>query len=245
MNADQHRFVSLHIAHHHREMHVAVNHVLVSNRAEATVDGGQISFDHAPHQHFLTDAISHELSDADRLQIMCGGKHLELRHARHRPVFVHHLANHTGGIETDSACDLNARFCLSGTYEHAAVLCAQGENMTGASQVLRPGFGIDGNLGRQVKLVATILGEWQTDQAASVPGHEINDLGRDLLGSADQIALILAIFVVDDDDHPAVAYVGNGFLNGRNSHAVILTTKTRRHKVLSFVSSWLCGEITR
>src|SRR5215208_4353084 len=200
MNADQHRFVSLHIAHHHREMHVAVDHVLVSNRAEATVDGWQISFDHAPHQHFLTDAISHELSDADHLEIMFGGKHLELRHSRHRPVFVHHLANHTGGIETGDPCDVNARFCLSGTYEHAAILCAQGENVTGASQVLRPGFGI---------------------------------------------ALNLAILVVNDDDHPAVAYVGNGFLNGRNSHAVILTTKTRRHKVLSFVSSWLCGEITR
>ena len=38
-----------------------------------------------------------------------------------------------------------------------------------------------------------------------------------IFGRAHEIAFIFAIFVVDDDDHAAVADVGNGLVNGRNS----------------------------
>jgi hypothetical protein len=77
-----------------------------------------------------------------------------------------------------------------------------------------------------VKLVATLFCEWQTNQAASVPRHEIDDVRRDLLGSTDEIALILTIFVVNDDDHPAIAYVRNSLFDGRNSHGRMLTQRT-------------------
>jgi len=55
-----------------------------------------------------------------------------------------------------------------------------------------------------------------------VPGHEIDYLGCDLLGGADQIALIFAIFVVNDDDHLAVADIGDSFFNSRNRHGLML-----------------------
>src|SRR5204863_8598835 len=82
-----------------------------------------------------------------------------------------------------------------------------------------------GDLRGQVKLVTTLFGQRQADQAAGVPGHEIDDLRSDLLGSANEVAFILAIFVVNDDDHASVADVGDGFFDGRNSHAVMLTQK--------------------
>ena len=56
-----------------------------------------------------------------------------------------------------------------------------------------------------------------------MPGHEVYDLGSDLLGGTDEIALILAVFVVNDDDHAAVADLGDGFVNSRNRHEGMLT----------------------
>jgi hypothetical protein len=41
--------------------------------------------------------------------------------------------------------------------------------------------------------------------AAAMRDHEIHELGRDAFGSANEIALVLAVFCVDDDDRAAVA----------------------------------------
>ena len=88
-----------------------------------------------------------------------------------------------------------------------------------------------------MKLVTTILGKWQTDQAAGMPGHEVYDLGSDLLGGTDEIALILAVFVVNDDDHAAVADLGDGFVNSRNRHEGMLTESVRRRKAAKSLPS--------
>src|SRR5919108_309085 len=53
------------------------------------------------------------------------------------------------------------------------------------------------------------------DQTAPVPGHEVDRFGRHLLGGNRQIALVLAVLVVDDDDHAAVADGLDGVLDGR------------------------------
>ena len=58
---------------------------------------------------------------------------------------------------------------------------------------------------RDLELVEPLRRHRQADQAAAVSRHEVDRLGRDLLGGDRQIALVLAILVVDDDDHPAGA----------------------------------------
>ena len=50
-----------------------------------------------------------------------------------------------------------------------------------------------------------LLGQRQADEAAPVAGHEVDRLGRDQVGGHRQVALVLAILVVDQDDHPAGA----------------------------------------
>jgi hypothetical protein len=79
-----------------------------------------------------------------------------------------------------------------------------------------------------------------------MPGHKIDDIGRDLLGGADQIAFIFAIFVVNDDYHAAVADLGDGFVNSRNRHEGMLTETTRPRKgakglKLRLVKAWPAG----
>ena len=61
-------------------------------------------------------------------------------------------------------------------------------------------------------MVQPLLGHGETDQPASMLGHEVDGLGRDLLGGHGQIAFVLAVFVVDDNDHAAGAdFLQRGF----------------------------------
>jgi hypothetical protein len=56
-------------------------------------------------------------------------------------------------------------------------------------------------------LLAALAGQGQADQAAAVFGHEIDRVRRDLLGRHDQIAFVLAIFIIHDDDHAPLAQI--------------------------------------
>ena len=67
---------------------------------------------------------------------------------------------------------------------------------------------------RQVELVAALLGQRQADQAAAVAGHEVDRLGGHLLGRDRQVALVLAVLVVDHDHHPALAELRQRLLDG-------------------------------
>ena len=57
----------------------------------------------------------------------------------------------------------------------------------------------------QAELVDPLLGQREADQAAAVLGHEVDRVGRRHLRGDDEVALILAVLVVDEDEHPAVA----------------------------------------
>src|SRR5262245_28573169 len=124
MDSYEHGVLGSQITHHHCQVHIAVDDVFKSDRAKAPVDGGQVSLDHPAHQHFFLDPIPDEVSHGDHLQVMLRGKHLELRQTGHRPVFVHHLANDPGGIQTCDPGDVYTCFRLPGTNKHAAVFCA-------------------------------------------------------------------------------------------------------------------------
>ena len=66
------------------------------------------------------------------------------------------------------------------------------------------GRGIFNGLLRQVEFFDALGRQRETDQAAGMPGHEIDGLGRDLFGGDDQIAFIFPIFIVDQDDEFAL-----------------------------------------
>ncbi len=59
-------------------------------------------------------------------------------------------------------------------------------------------------------MVGALLGEREADEAAAVAGHEVDGLGSDVLGGQGEVALVLAVLVVDDDDHAAGADFGEG-----------------------------------
>ncbi len=63
---------------------------------------------------------------------------------------------------------------------------------------------------RQLEAFDLLLVEGHADEAPPVRGHEVDGLGRHELGGHGQVALVLAVLVVDEDDHLARADVRDG-----------------------------------
>ena len=63
------------------------------------------------------------------------------------------------------------------------------------------------------QFVAALLRERGAQHAAPLVQHEVDHLGGDLLGGDDEVALVLAVLVIDDDDHLAVAEVLDDLLD--------------------------------
>ena len=72
--------------------------------------------------------------------------------------------------------------------------------------------GILGRHGRKAQVVEALFGHGEADEAASVAGHEVDGFGSDFFGGHGEVAFVLAVFVVNDDDHAAGAdLVERGF----------------------------------
>ncbi len=67
----------------------------------------------------------------------------------------------------------------------------------------------------QLELVAALGREAEADEPAAVGGHERDRLGRDELRRDREVALVLPVGVVDDDDEAARADVLDRLLDRR------------------------------
>ena len=74
------------------------------------------------------------------------------------------------------------------------------------------------------ELVAALRGQRQADQPAAVRGHEVDRLGRDELGRHREVALVLAVLVVADDDHAAGADLLDRLLDRRERPLIATAT---------------------
>ena len=78
---------------------------------------------------------------------------------------------------------------------------------------------------RQAQLRAALAGQRQADQAAAEARHEVDVLGAHQARGHEQVAFVLAVLVVDDDDHAAGGEVGEDVLDaveaGRRRRAVL------------------------
>ncbi len=70
----------------------------------------------------------------------------------------------------------------------------------------------------QAEPIADLARERHADQAARLARHEIDRLGRDVLGQHREVALVLARGVVDEDDHLPLAEVGEDLGDGGDRH---------------------------
>jgi hypothetical protein len=223
---------------------------------KGTVAGGKIGLHDLPDQALVAHPVLDEVLDRDQLQRVLAAEGLQARSARHRSVFVHHLADHARRVEAGQAGQVHRGLGLARAHEHAAVHGPQREHVAGTGQVAGPGRGIDGRehgaraiargdpggrplLGldghaeggpelrvvllvahheRDAQLVQPLPGHGQADEAAAVAGHEVDDFGGDLLRGDGEVALVLAVLVVHDHDHPALPDVFDGVGDAGERH---------------------------
>ena len=62
--------------------------------------------------------------------------------------------------------------------------------------------------GAEAHVVGALFGKGEADEAAAEAGHEVDGLGGAELGGEGEVTLVLAILVVDDDDHAASLELG-------------------------------------
>ena len=74
----------------------------------------------------------------------------------------------------------------------------------------------------EAELLDALAGQRQADQAAAVRGHEVDRIGRRHLRRNDQVALVLAVLVVDQDVHAAVARLVDDLLDRDEHRAVVV-----------------------
>jgi hypothetical protein len=80
----------------------------------------------------------------------------------------------------------------------------------------------------QAQVFAALARQRQADQSAAETRHEVDGLGRDMVSRQHQVAFVLAIFFVDQDDHAPGAHLGHDVFHrgdgdgGRLAHAVSL-----------------------
>ena len=71
---------------------------------------------------------------------------------------------------------------------------------------------------RQVELLAALLGQGQADQAATVACHKVDIIGGDFFRRHQQVALVLAVLVVHNDDHLALTDIFDNFFGSIQFH---------------------------
>src|SRR5215471_8238302 len=76
-----------------------------------------------------------------------------------------------------------------------------------------------------MQFIAAFFGQRQTDQAAAFPSHEINFVSRDHFRRAHQITLVLAVLIVDDNNHSPIANISGGIWNGSERHVLDLRSR--------------------
>ena len=80
---------------------------------------------------------------------------------------------------------------------------------------------------RQAEGVEPLAGQREADQAAAVGRHEVDRGRRAHLRRDDEVALVLAVLVVDEDEHPAVARVLDDLLDRGDRVGVVVRAGAR------------------
>ena len=116
----------------------------VENGPEVAKFGLNDAFGAAMDAVLMLQAVADEFGDGNHLQAVKQAELAELRHAGHGAILIHDFADDAGGVESGEAGEVDGGFGLAGADEHAAFAGAEGEDVAGAGEVVRAGFGIDG-----------------------------------------------------------------------------------------------------
>ena len=93
----------------------------------------------------------------------------------------------------------------------------------------------------ELQLVAALLGDGGAEHAAAVLEHEVDMLGSDFLGGHDEVTLVLAVLVVDDDDEFTLAEILDSLFYSvefKFHKYVVLTNNRQKRRCKDTKKSW-------
>ena len=144
VHANERRRFAFEAAANESDVLIVIDVAGVGNHAEVAEARGKNCFRDAADVTLVLHAIADKVRDRQHFQIVLPAKFVKLRHAGHGAVFVHDFADHAGGVKAGDAGEINAGFGLASAHEDAAVAGTKGEDVAGASEVLRASFFING-----------------------------------------------------------------------------------------------------
>ena len=111
--------------------------IYIPVRAEVAVFGGQLSIGDTLYQLLRVAAILHKALHRDAYQLMFLCQFQQLLGTHHRAVLAHYLATESRLGQSGKAAEVNRSLRVTGSDQHAAVTCLQGEHVSGATEVYR------------------------------------------------------------------------------------------------------------
>ncbi len=182
MDAHQDRLRRGDIAQDEGGVLVGVDVGTVGVEAELAKAAGDAGLRHPVHEPLALDPVADELVDGDYADAVPVGEALQLRHAHHRAVAVHQLADHGGGVDVGQLAEIDGGLRLACPYQNPTLSRSQGEHVARHDHVLRLGIGIDEDLD---DLGPVVGGDASGD---AVPGVGIHGDGE---GGAELSAVLL------------------------------------------------------
>src|SRR5256886_12600833 len=82
-------------------------------------------------------SVPRQFRNRDHHQLVLLAEADEVRHARHRAVVIHDLADHASGIKSRKTCHVHRGFRLTAALQDAAGPGAKRENMSRSREVIR------------------------------------------------------------------------------------------------------------
>src|SRR5262249_35269783 len=110
---------------------------VVHNCLELAVDSTHAAFAEAVDDAFICHTVADKVGYRNHLEPMADAELFELRHAGHRAVVIHDLADDATGGQTGKFGEIDGGLGLPRAHENPAFTGAQGKHVAGTGQIQR------------------------------------------------------------------------------------------------------------
>ena len=160
MHSHQRIIRCLQVALHERNVHGAIDQVVVAVHREAAVRRIDRLLEYPFDVALFLEPVTNQVGDRTDANTALARKALEVRPARHAAVFVQDLDDHGGRFEPGKPREIAAGFGMPGTRQDAARLRHDGENMTRLAEVVGAGVRRDRRPDRAGAIVRGYAGRY-------------------------------------------------------------------------------------
>src|SRR5262249_31222298 len=143
LDADQDIFAVFDVSANQSNVGLLIESTLENDHAKVAVTSRQRGFANLLDKSFGSKAVPNKFGDGDDLQVVMRRKLYQIRHTRHRSVFLHDFANNACRREPCDSCQIDGGFGLSRPNQHAAITCAQWKDVAGPCKIVGSSLRID------------------------------------------------------------------------------------------------------